>query len=65
MICMFALNQIDTHTHIHKHTHTHIYIYIYIYIFTFHIFTIFTGFMKTIIMSLLLILSYEFHYILI
>jgi len=61
MICMFALNQIDTHTHIHTHTHTHI----YIYIFTLDIVTIITGFMKTIIMILLLILSYEFHYILI
>ena len=53
MICMFALNQIDTHAHI----------YMYIYIFTCHIVTIITGFMKTIIMILLLILSYEFHYI--
>jgi len=35
------------------------------YIHTFHIVTILTGFMKTIIIILLLILSYEYHYILI
>jgi len=48
---MHVCPQSDRHTHI------------CIYIFTLHIVTIITGFMKTIIMILLLILSYEFHYI--
>jgi len=49
-----------TYKHAHTHTHTHTYIYIHIFTFTFHVVAIVTGFIMTILLTIL-ILSYEIY----